>query len=1204
MKRQGQPCLFFLAVFSYLSLPTYPYYTMTRGFLLFAIVASYLSACRNREATLFHLVPPEESGVTFANRIQEYDTFNILTHEYIYNGGGVAISDFNGDGLQDIFFTGNMVGNRLYINRGNFRFDDVTEAAGVGNLNSWNQGVAIADVNHDDRPDIYVCTTFYSDSTRRGNRLYINNGWDADGIPVFRDSAAAYGVADGGYATHAAFLDYDLDGDLDLYVMINVLNNRIPTLYRPKIDDGSAPNNDHLYRNNGNGTFTDVSIAAGIVHEGYGLGLAVSDVNNDGWPDLYVSNDYLANDILYINRQDGTFVNAVAGSTTHQSMFSMGNDAADFNNDGFVDLITLDMLGETSYRQKTTMGNKSYQSYLNNEHYGYEFQYMRNMLYVNQGVDSVGSVRFSEVGLMSGVYRTDWSWSPLFADFDNDGLKDLIVTNGFPKDLTDRDFANFRTGSMRNVASVTFMLDLMPVAKVPNYVFRNTGDLMFTDVTKAWGMSVPTFSNGAAFADLDNDGDLDYVINNLNDPAFLYENRLYSSKGRQDVAHYIRIRLDGPAGNRNGLGAKVTLYADSGSLQFHDHSVYRGYVSTVEDIIHFGMGNSVIADSVRIRWPDGRQQVLRNVKADQVVSVHHAEASAAAVPLRRAGNAKILFRDVHKKCDVRFKHHEKDHIDFNTQRTLPHKFSQSGPALAVGDINGDGLEDLMIGGSAGEARTVFMQQRGGVFREALLAAGKPEEDLGLLLFDADADNDLDLYCATGSVEHGIGSMEYRDLFYRNDGHGNFSQDTQAIPDVRASGSCVRAADFDGDGDLDLFVGGRTVPGAYPRAGRSTLLRNEQGRFTDVTSLCPGLDSIGMVMDALWSDFDNDGKTDLIVAGEFMPLAFYRNTGTELEKISSGLEDYRGWWTSLAAGDFDHDGDIDYVAGNLGLNNAFHVSAEYPLHLYAKDFDRNGSIDPVLACYYKVSQESNKRILYPFHFWDELFSQSPRFRQQFENYKHYARTPLEGVLSPEDRETAVTLNANWMASSYIENTGNGRFNIKMLPFQAQVAPVNGMVVMDVNNDGHADVVLVGNDYGNEVFIGRYDAFTGLVLQGNGHGGFTAIQSSESGFSVCGDAKALVRLHTDTGDLLIASQNRDSLTVFASVDRQKADSRVFVPEQQDCRAELIHDDGRRTRIEFYHGSGYLSQSSRRLRIPDDASSLIVYTYQGKLRQVAVR
>ncbi len=593
-------------------------------------------------------------------------------------------------------------------------FEDVTDHAGIAAKDHWNQGVALADVNGDGLLDIYVCATFYKEASRRTNMLFINKGLDDKGVPSFTDQAQAYGVANTDYSTNAAFLDYDRDGDLDLYVVVNILNDKVPTLYRDKINDGTAYNNDRLYRNNGNGTFTDVTLEAGIVHEGYGLGIAVADINQDGWPDMYISNDYISNDILYINQKNGTFVNAIRQSMGHQSMFSMGNDASDFNNDGLVDIMTLDMLGETSYRQKTTMGNKNYQSYIYNETYGYEYQYIRNMLQMNDGVDSAGHVHFSEVGLMGGVYRTDWSWSPLFADFDNDGYKDLIVTNGFPKDLTDRDFSNFRSGPARNIASVKFMLDSIPVAKISNYAYRNAGGLVFQDVTRSWGLSIPAFSNGAAFADLDNDGDLDYIVNNINDKAFLYENRLYTGgKGDTTSAHYLRIRLKGDQANASGLGSKITLRYGHDKLQFQDHSLYRGYISTVENVVHFGVGKSESIDTVYVLWPDGKEQLLTNVKANQVITVDHTQAQHG--PGLPAKSGRLLLAEAARTTGILYKHKETDKIDFNIQRTLPHKFSQSGPGLAAGDVNGDGLDDLIIGGAAEEGRTIFKQTRAGTF---------------------------------------------------------------------------------------------------------------------------------------------------------------------------------------------------------------------------------------------------------------------------------------------------------------------------------------------------------------------------------------------------------------------------------------------------------------------------------------------------------
>jgi hypothetical protein len=1130
--------------------------------------------------------------VTFSNDIQDNDTFNILTYEYIYNGGGVGIADFNNDGLRDIFFAGNLVPNRLYLNKGDFEFDDVTAIAGINVDGRWNSGVSVVDINNDGWMDVYVTATMRPRREDRRNMMFVNQGLTKDGIPTFVDQAAKYGIEDGGYSEMVAFFDYDRDGDLDLYVLINQRMDNVPTNYRPKITDGSAANNDHLYRNNGDGTFKNVTKEAGILIEGFGLGLAVSDLNLDGYPDIYVSNDYLSNDILYINNGNGTFTNRIAEYIGHQSLFSMGNDVADINNDGLSDIITTDMLPETHYRKKTTIGNKSYATYIYNDNFGYEYQYVRNMVHLNNGIHK--GIPFSEIGELAGVYQTEWSWSPLFVDIDNDGFKDLIVTNGFPKDVTDKDFANYRA-DVGSLASPGFLNDSIPVVKVPNYAFRNSGNLVFEDVTDRWGLGHKSFSNGAAFADLDNDGDIDYVTNNINDKAFIYENTLYQGDKGNAAQGFLDIRLQGSASNRQALGAKVTLHSGAG-IQYQECSVYRGFLSSVDDVIHFGLGTSGTADSVVIIWSDGKRQVVSQPRTSQLLNVAYQPGpeSGALAP------AKTLVVDATSVTEIKFRHQEKDYIDFNQQRTLPHKLSQGGPGMAVGDVNGDELDDLIVGGPVGTGHSLFLQRRDGTFQMKSFSQGeKLSEDEGLLLFDADVDGDLDLYIVSGGVE-GNSPVDYQDRLLINDGRGNFKDRSGALPDTGASGSCVRAADFDTDGDLDLFVGGRIIPGAYPMPARSYILRNDAGKFTNVTlTICPDLDSLGMVVDALWTDFDNDGMRDLVIAGEFMPLVFFRNEGARLSRVvGTGIDEKKGWWNSLVQSDFDRDGDIDYVAGNLGWNNNFQISASFPLKVFAKDFDGNGSVDPVMACYMRESMDDTVRKLFPIHFWDEMNSQSPAFRRKFTRYKQFGSATLEGLLGTSELYGALVLEANYMGTSYIENLGGGRFAMRALPVRVQFAPVYGMIADDVNMDGNTDLLMIGNDYGNEVFAGKYDAFVGEILLGAGDGSFNSVEPAEGGFLVTGDGKALVKLMGSNTTLYVASQNKGTLLVFAPAVQATP---AFRPAPDDSWAEVALPGSKKMRIEFHHGSGYLSQSTRAVAIPANAESIAVYDLRGNRRLV---
>ncbi len=1170
---------------------------------ILATIGALIILCSCNEIdrkTLFKKVCSKHSGINFANTIMETDSFNIMTEEFIYNGAGVGVADFNNDGLPDLFFAGNEVDNHLYLNQGAFQFLDVSEGAGIKASGKWCTGVTITDINGDGWMDVYVSAAMKKDSLGRANLLFVNQGLNAEGVPVFTEEAENFGINEMGYSMSAAFFDYDLDGDLDLYVLNNLLVTDLPGVFREKLTDGSAGNNDRLYRNNGDGTFSDVSKEAGIQIEGYGLGLGISDVNGDGYPDIYVSNDYLSNDILYINNQDGTFSNNIRNYIRHQSHFSMGMDIGDINNDGIQEIVTLDMLAETNFRMKTTISQNSYQKYIHNERWGFEHQYVRNMLHLNNGQ----GIPYSEIGFLAGIYQTDWSWSPLWADVDNDGYKDLLVTNGYPRDITDKDFTNFRA-DLGSVATDKTLLDSIPVVKIPNYGFKNNGNLTFKDVSSTWGIDLPSFSNGAVYADLDLDGDLDYIVSNINQEAFVFENQLYSETSENQV-DYLRIQFTGAPENANGLGTRIKLTLSNGETLFHEHYTARGYMSSVEDIVHFGLGSGNNVELLEVLWPNGTSQKLQNVPLNRVLNLDIANASKVDVQQETAVNAiEPLLLGVEEELGLAIDHQERDAVDFNMQRTLPHKLSQFGPGLAVGDINGDGLDDLVMGGAAGYPRKLITQNQNGSFEvtDFPLPSETQMEDMGLLLFDWDMDGDLDLYAVSGSSEYALGSQVYRDRLYENDGKGNFHLLEGATPDMQEVGTVVRAADFDGDGYLELFVGARSGQGNYPLSGKNVLLKKEGDKLVDITDrLAPGLKEIGMVSDALWTDMDQDGKVDLLLVGEFMPVTFFKNTGEGLEKHeNTGVADLTGWWNGITAADFDSDGDIDYVVGNLGKNNFYQVTTDRPLSLYAGDFDKNQSIDPVLFAHFK-NEEGNFES-YPVHFWQDLYSQSPLFRKRFSNYKSYGRAGLTEVLTEEEIRSAIRLEANHMGSSYLENLGNGRFKMHPLPLLSQVAPVYGMVATDLDEDGFLDILLVGNDYGHEVFSGRQDAFVGLWLKGDGQGGFEPVLPVESGFLVPGDGKSLVQLKTSEQQLLtLAGQNRGRLKAFKRF--QELDSATFfLPEPLDFSVIFHLRDGEAIRKELYHGSGFLSQSTRWLKIPPATREMEITAFSGQVRKIPI-
>ncbi len=1071
------------------------------------------------ETPRFELLDPAKTGITFNNEVVESDSVHVLSFEYIYNGAGVGVVDLNNDGLQDLIFTANQVSPRIYLNEGKLKFRDITSSFLDIDNGQWYSGITYTDINQDGWQDIYLTCTAHTEAERRKNRFYINQGVQENGELLFIDQAEEYGLADDSYSVHAAFLDYDMDGDLDLYLLNNFVTERLSASYRAKILDGSAINNDDFYRNNGDGTFSNVTLEAGIVYEGFGLGIAVGDVNKDAYPDLYISNDYISNDLLYINQKDGTFKNEIGSLMSYQTKSSMGSDMADINNDGLPEVYTLDMMPEYYHKKKATINGFGYIYYINDAKYGYEHQYLRNMMHMHNGLIDGKMVPYSETGQIMGIYHSEWSWSPLFADYDNDGDKDLLIANGYPRDMTDKDWTMYKAKVFGHVADTRHVIEKCPPSKMNNYAFENLGEYQFKDNKPSWFEPVESYSYGAAFADLDNDGDLDYITNNLNDVAFVYKNT--TTERGKGSAHFLRIKLKGKKENPSAFGAKIELWSD-GSYQFQEHFLSRGYISSVDPVVHFGLGKHQLIDSVKITWPtSGEVTLLSALEANQEIEVDEASAHMVEPSI---GSSHYLFSK--KEGVLDYLHQQEDYIDyFHSQNILPHKFSQIGPRMQQGDLNGDGEEDILVGATNTSPTRVFLKE-GGNFREAMLEGLTDEKDLiesAFAILDVDQDGDQDVIALAGGYEN-TSEEEYVHYLYLNE-NGAFHRTLLPVDPFPAS--VIKPFDIDHDGDLDLFIGSRTKYKSFPYANNSWILINDQGTFTPGNSQKLEL---GMVTDAVWSDYDGDGWEDLLVAREWNSLVVLKNQeGSRLEiKDLPELQAMHGIWYSITAGDFDQDGDEDYLAGNLGNNHRFQVSEEYPLRIYAIDLDRNGSIDPISTGYWRDQHDAMKE--YPVNYFDELVGQSAYFASRFKNYTSFSHTSFQDMLTDEMKERVDhVFHVNTTSHHFLWNDG-GTFRWEELPAVSQLSPVTETLVLDFNKDNIPDILMAGNDHSYDISTGYYDASKGLVLMSQeGKGGHQVLSPSESGLVLHGMVESLLYLE-DEQSMIVAGMNRDSVLIY--------------------------------------------------------------------------
>tara|TARA_R110002020_G_scaffold264813_3_gene479531 strand:- start:6909 stop:10433 length:3525 start_codon:yes stop_codon:yes gene_type:complete len=1157
-------------------------------------IVVFLFACNKpADNTLFQKLDSSDTGIDFANQLTESDTFNIVDFDYIYNGSGVGIADLNGDGLPELFFGGNQISSRLYLNSGDFKFKDVTEKSQIS-TQSWIEGVTFTDINGDGRLDIYLSVSNRNESVNP-NLLFVNQGNDENGIPLFEEKAAEYGLNAVGYFTQAAFFDFDKDGDLDCYLLANALESFQRNISRPRITDGSGKSNDFLLRNDGEGQFVAVTNEAGITYEGYGLGLTITDVNQDGWPDIYVANDFLTNDVLYINQQDGTFQNEIQERIDHQSFNAMGVDAGDINGDGWPDLVVVDMFPPDNLRQKTMFSpTENYNLYQANLSKGYEPQYVRNTLQLNRGDGT-----FAEIGELAGISQTDWSWSPLYADFDMDGMQDLIISNGYGKDITDMDYINYTNnlGPFMTPEDKKKLrmdgLNLLKEVKLNNYAFRNTGNLTFEDVSGSWGIDGLGISNGMAFGDLDGDGDLDLVTNNLNDIAGVFRNNKLENASKDTTVNWLKIKLQGSPPNPLAIGAEVRGYLnENGSVRILSKTMHpsKGYKSAMFGDVIFGLGNHKSIDSLVVIWPDGTHSKMGNTVSNQNLTL--SQESSGAEFFASANVENSTYEEVSAALGINYVASAVSYNDFNRQGLLPIKHSSLGPGIAVGDVDGDGLDDFYLSGSVGHPGRIFTQKRSGDFISVELEGSGISDEMGSLLFDADGDDDLDLYVVSGGSRYDAENELYQDVLYINTGGGNFQGDSLRLPKLLSSGSVVTAADFDQDGDLDLFIGGRVKPGRYPESPKSFLLENRAGIFVDVTvEFAAGLSEVGMVSAALWTDYNQDGSLDLLVSGEWMPVTVFlqtneggkRNFTAEVVGSESWKSD--GWWNSIYPMTFE-DGEMpNYSLGNVGENSRYRALQKKPLEIHFADFDKNGSVDPVIFQYFGDT-------IYPLASRNQLVGQVPKWKNKFLIYREFAYVGKDQFFSPEEKDMALTLQAHEFRSGVLRNLGDS-VHFNGFPQQAQFSRIFGMLEIPEG------IFAVGNFHGNETVTGRNDAGRGALIKAKNELYQSFEFGRELGLEVPGESRAVAKLMgADGREIVLVSRYNQSLLAFRSSIQS---SKVIQPAKDD-QFLLIYRNGKPTmKRELFYGSGYLSQSTRKLTSEAGVDSVVSVNYKGMRRRI---